>query len=138
MLPLCTCLLGSDACIQQLWRLQHCTDAALQSQPRLLCLTHRTASPCLLPAACSPHIRSFNERIAVDGGPIPASQLDSLAQRHAGAVEAAQAREAGALSHFEIVTALAYKHFQERQVGGGRLCRAEGTGAWVSLACTCC
>jgi hypothetical protein len=92
------------------------------------CFSH--AALRLPPAACSPHIRSFNERIAVDGAPIPASQLDSLAERHAGTVEAAQAREAGALSHFEIVTALAYKHFQEQQVGS----KQAATGTTVHAA----
>lgn len=69
--------------------------------------------------ACSPHIRSIHERIAVGGAPIPPAELDDLVARHAGAIEAAALRESGALSHFEIVTALAYKRFQERQVGRG-------------------
>ncbi|KAL4430613.1 hypothetical protein ABPG77_005853 [Micractinium sp. CCAP 211/92] len=64
----------------------------------------------------SPHIRSIHERIAVGGAPIPPAELDDLVARHAGAIEAAALRESGALSHFEIVTALAYKRFQERQV----------------------
>lgn len=74
--------------------------------------------PCGHPPTYSPHIRSFHERIAVGGVPIPPADLDALVTRHAGAIEAAARREAGALSHFEIVTALAYKHFQEQQVGG--------------------
>jgi hypothetical protein len=74
----------------------------------------------------SPHIQSFHERIAVGGSPIPPQQLDALAAAHAPAVEAAQAREGGALSHFEIVTALAFKHFQEQQVG-------RWAGVWVDV-----
>lgn len=67
-------------------------------------------------AACSPHIRSFHERIAVGSSPISAASLDALLAAHGGTVEAAHSREASALSHFEIVTALAFKHFQEQQV----------------------
>ncbi|KAL4858271.1 Dihydrofolate synthetase [Chlorella vulgaris] len=67
-------------------------------------------------AYTSPHIQSFNERIAVGGSPISAAALDALVAAHGDTVEAAHSREAGALSHFEIVTALAFKHFQEQQV----------------------
>ncbi|KAI3425824.1 hypothetical protein D9Q98_007799 [Chlorella vulgaris] len=67
-------------------------------------------------AYTSPHIRSFHERIAVGGSPISAASLDALLAAHGGTVEAAHSREASALSHFEIVTALAFKHFQEQQV----------------------
>lgn len=61
-------------------------------------------------------MRALNERIAVGGSPISDGALDTLAAQHAGAVEAAQAREGGALSHFEILTALAFKHFEQAGV----------------------
>ncbi|PSC74504.1 dihydrofolate synthetase [Micractinium conductrix] len=68
-------------------------------------------------AYTSPHIRSLHERLAVGGAPIAPAELDALVARHAGAVEAAAQRDGGgALSHFEILTALAYKLFQEQQV----------------------
>ncbi len=36
-------------------------------------------------------------------------QLDELVHRHIGALATAQQREKGALSHFEVVTALAFR-----------------------------
>ena len=41
-----------------------------------------------------------------------------------------QGEEGGALTHFEVVTALAYKHFEEQEVGSGPV------ALWV-LACGC-
>ena len=73
---------------------------------------------------CSPHITALNERISVCGTPISDAAFDDLVARHGPAIEAAVEREAAAgqaLSHFEIVTALAFKHFQEQQVGLGGL-----------------
>ena len=66
---------------------------------------------------CSPHVAAFNERIAVNGLPIATPALEDLIDRHRHRIEAAQSEEAGALTHFEVVTALAYKHFQEEEVG---------------------
>jgi len=97
-------------------------------------MSHACTGPQLTPSLrCSPHIRSFHERMAVGGAPIPGAELDALVARHAGAIEAAAEREGGALSHFEIVTALAFKHFQEQQVWvGGRAC-AWGLGvSWAA------
>lgn len=81
-----------------------------------------SAMPFLSP--CSPHITALNERISVGGTPISDAAFDALVARHGPAIEAAAEREAAAgqaLSHFEIVTALAFKHFQEQQVGVGGL-----------------
>eukprot|EP00887_Chlorella_sp_A99_P008060 scaffold12.g8060.t1 len=64
----------------------------------------------------TPHVAAFNERLAIDGAPIPDAALDDLVARHAPAVEAAQRTEDGALSHFEVATALAFAHFAERAV----------------------
>jgi hypothetical protein len=59
---------------------------------------------------------SLHERICIDDAPIPSEALDALVARHAPAVEAAQREAGGALSHFEVLTALAFKHFQEEAV----------------------
>ena len=64
----------------------------------------------------SPHVTSLTERIAVGGMPISAAALDALVARHAAEAEAAQAEEGGALSHFEVLTALALAHFRAEGV----------------------
>lgn len=77
----------------------------------------------------SPHVVSLHERVAVDGSPISDAALDALIAKHGPIVEGVQASEGGALSHFEILTALAFKHFADSSVdvavietglGGGR------------------
>jgi dihydrofolate synthase len=52
--------------------------------------------------------------MAVDGVPISPGELDALVDRHRGTVEAAAAVEGGRLTHFEVVTALAFAHFAQR------------------------
>ena len=98
--------------------------------------------PALQPCRRSPHVRSLSERVAVGGVPISDADFDGLAAPHAGAVEAAQAREGGALSHFEILTALAFKHFQEQQVviagrrgGAAHAAQAGGQHAYTVVRC---
>jgi folylpolyglutamate synthase/dihydropteroate synthase len=80
----------------------------------------------------SPHVASFNERIAINGAPIAPSALDGLVGRHRAAIEEAQGEEGGALTHFEVTTALAYKHFQEQEVG---LCVVPGCALFGTLLC---
>ena len=72
----------------------------------------------LLIPACSPHVTVLRERIAVNGQPISEAAFDALIAEQQPALEAAKGREGGALSHFEILTALAYRHFQDVQVRG--------------------
>jgi len=65
----------------------------------------------------SPHLVTFNERIRVDGQPIPDADLDRLLARveaEAGALE----KETGgrAATFFELTTALAHLYFREKEV----------------------
>lgn len=80
----------------------------------------------------SPHLHRMVERIAVDGEPVSAEEFARLLEMvrpHVEAEDAAAAPEAGLLSTFEVVTALAFCHFRDRGVGwqvletglGGRL-----------------
>lgn len=59
---------------------------------------------------------SLNERLSINGAPISSEALESLLSRHAPKVDAVQRTEGGALTHFEVLTALAYQHFQEENV----------------------
>ena len=77
----------------------------------------------------SPHVVSLHERISIDGQPITDVALDALVAQHGPTIETAQAFENGALSHFEILTSLAFRHFADSSVdvavietglGGGR------------------
>ncbi len=52
----------------------------------------------------------------MDGAPISEAGFDALIEGQRGALEAARKAEGGALSHFEALTALAYRHFQDAQV----------------------
>lgn len=49
-------------------------------------------------------------------GHLSEDELQQLQEAHAQAVLESQAAEGGALSHFEVMTALALKHFQQQQV----------------------
>jgi dihydrofolate synthase len=56
---------------------------------------------------------SIRERLAVNGEAISPEDLHTLLDRHRGTVDAAAAAEGGRLSHFEVLTALAFTHFAE-------------------------
>jgi folylpolyglutamate synthase/dihydrofolate synthase len=64
----------------------------------------------------SPHVTTLRERVRVGGVPISRADLDALAARAAPALAAAAAEEAGALSTFEAMTALALRHFADAGV----------------------
>ena len=61
----------------------------------------------------SPHVVSFNERIAINGTSITPAALDALISKYKNTIESIQNSENGGLSHFEIVTALAYRYFAD-------------------------
>lgn len=64
----------------------------------------------------SPHITTLHERITVNGASIPEEVLEGLVERYGSAVQAQQTQQGGKLTHFEVLTALALKHFQEESV----------------------
>lgn len=70
------------------------------------------------PGAHSPHITTLRERIQVDSQQIPHEDWEAIIARHAPAVKQAAKEANGALSHFEVVTALALRHFCNQQVCG--------------------
>ncbi len=57
----------------------------------------------------SPHLHHLGERIAINGAPLTPHQLDELVHAHSGALAEQQRQENGALTHFEVMTALAYR-----------------------------
>lgn len=78
----------------------------------------------------SPHLHTFCERIAVDGRPIVQADFARLTEAVAPAAAAENADgRFGQLTTFELLTALAFLHFRERDAGwqvlevgiGGRL-----------------
>ncbi|MFM8735772.1 MAG: bifunctional folylpolyglutamate synthase/dihydrofolate synthase [Pirellulales bacterium] len=81
----------------------------------------------------SPHVHMLEERIAVDGRPIPGPDLVAALSRVIPAVEALDASEArrgrGGPTWFEVLTAAAFTHFADAEVDiavietglGGRL-----------------
>lgn len=66
--------------------------------------------------SCSPHVTTLRERIAVNGQPISEAAFDALIAAQQPLLDRAREAEGGALSHFEVLTALAYRHFQDAQV----------------------
>lgn len=66
----------------------------------------------------SPHVLHESERISCGTqlSHISPEQLEQIKDAHMPAVVEAQAQEGGALSYFEVMTALAFKHFQQQQV----------------------
>lgn len=78
----------------------------------------------------SPHLHTFRERVSIDGHDIAEEEFCTLVQRLRPEVEAVNRRGAyGQLSTFEILTAMAFSYFREREVDfqvlevglGGRL-----------------
>lgn len=61
----------------------------------------------------SPHVRSIRERICVDGVPISDDAVGALVDGWAPRIERAAAAAGEALTHFEVLTALAFVHFSE-------------------------
>lgn len=64
--------------------------------------------------ARSPHLVSLRERIAVNNKPIGQDDFDSLVAASLG--QAAAARGLQRVSHFEMMTAVAVKHFTSQKV----------------------
>ncbi|KAK9810666.1 hypothetical protein WJX73_008574 [Symbiochloris irregularis] len=82
-----------------------------------------TLLSCILAAAgyrvgtyTSPHIRDIRERIAINDVPISQADFDSLSEAHQSSIEASQSQPEGAPTHFEVLTALALRHFKDQQV----------------------
>jgi len=67
--------------------------------------------------ACSPHVTTLRERIAVNGQPISEMEFDALIKVQEPVLMEARDEENGALSFFEVLTALAYKHYENQKVG---------------------
>lgn len=101
------------------WRAVHVAGTKGKGSTAALLSAILTAADYRVGTYSSPHVASFNERIALDCLPISDAELDGLVRRHAPAIEAAAAAEGGALSHFEVATALAFAHFAERKVDIG-------------------
>ena len=90
----------------------------------------------------SPHLHTLRERIAVDGGPIGEEEFASLAALVRPEVEKVNREGAyGELTTFEILTALAFLYFREREAAfqvleaglGGRLDATNVVRAEVSV-----
>ncbi|PWA95404.1 folylpolyglutamate synthetase family protein [Artemisia annua] len=66
----------------------------------------------------SPHIKTIRERITVGtlGDPVSAQAVNSLFQRIKGLLDKAVQLEMGHLSHFEVLTAVAFNLFAEENV----------------------
>lgn len=62
----------------------------------------------------SPHVVTLRERICVGGAPISEAELTSLAEAHSAAVADVALRHE-ALSHFEVLTGLALRHFADQK-----------------------
>lgn len=75
----------------------------------------------------SPHVTTLRERISINGQPIPEASFDALIRNVETKLVRAREEEEGALSHFEVMTALAFTHFQDQQVYITRVLSAEGS-----------
>ncbi len=77
-------------------------------------LTSCSAKTCFV--VHSPHIRTIRERIAIDGEKIPEVDYAGLAAQDSAVMQQALEGSFGSLSHFEVLTALAFKYFQRNKV----------------------
>ena len=64
---------------------------------------------------CSPHVLTLRERISIGSEPISSADFDDLVRQQEQTLLQCREQEASALSHFEVVTALAFKHFQQQK-----------------------
>ncbi|CAL8468705.1 g8245 [Coccomyxa elongata] len=64
----------------------------------------------------SPHVTTLRERISINGQPIPEASFNALIRKVETKLVRAREEDEGALSHFEVMTALAFTHFQDQQV----------------------
>ena len=64
----------------------------------------------------SPHIRTIRERIAIDGEKISEADYAGLAAQDSAVMQQVLTGSFGSLSHFELLTALAFKYFQRNKV----------------------
>lgn len=64
----------------------------------------------------SPHIRTIRERIAIDREKISEADYAGLAAQDSAVIQQALTGSFGSLSHFEVLTALAFRHFQRNKV----------------------
>ena len=72
--------------------------------------------PGLCCAAHSPHIKAITERITIDGAHVCEEEFAGLAAQDSSVMQEALQGAFGSLSHFEVLTSLAFKHFQRKQV----------------------
>lgn len=98
-----------------------CVCAATQLVPPCTVQHVRAAGVRSGVRGCSPHVLSLHERIRIDGASVSEQALQDAVQELYGALEAARRREAGALSHFEVLTALSLHHFRQENVCPFRL-----------------
>ena len=64
----------------------------------------------------SPHISSVTERISIDGKPISQPDYNDLAAEDAEVMQQAMQGSFGSVTHFEVLTALAFQHFRRQKV----------------------
>ncbi|KAJ9510738.1 hypothetical protein QJQ45_027650 [Haematococcus lacustris] len=64
----------------------------------------------------SPHLHQLGERIQVQGQPLPLQSMHSLLLQHQAMLVQQQREEQGSLTHFEVLTALAFRHFADAGV----------------------
>ena len=58
---------------------------------------------------------TLRERICTGSEPVSAADFDDLVRQQEQTLLRCREQEASALSHFEVMTALAFKHFQQQQ-----------------------
>lgn len=63
----------------------------------------------------SPHIMRFNERISLNGQPIPDDDVIALANRIKPLYDEIFETELGGLTHFEVVSSMMFLYFSEQQ-----------------------
>lgn len=79
----------------------------------------------------SPHMHHLGERVAVGGQPLSPLEMQGLVQRYAPVLQERAKAEGGQLSHFEAVTALAFRW--ERLWYASMSRTREGQSAWGRL-----
>lgn len=58
----------------------------------------------------------MSERIMIDGAQISETDFAGLAAQDSSVMQQAVQGAFGSLSHFEVLTSVAFKHFQRKQV----------------------
>lgn len=109
-------LLAALGSPQQAWQAVHIAGTKGKGSTAALLSSILNQSQLHTGLYTSPHISSVTERMSIDGEPILQPDYNALAAQDAEVMQQAIQGSFGSVTHFEVLTALAFQHFQRQKV----------------------